>query len=326
MATSGESGPDAASLSPVLVHETQNLAAGIRGLTLTAPDGGDLPSWRPGAHIDLVLPSGTVRTYSLCGDPATLSTYEIAVLRDPASRGGSIEVHDNVRAGDRLMMRGPRNHFPLEPASCYLFVAGGIGITPLLSMLAEADRQKTPWRLVYGGRSRSSMAFLDLLSRWPDQVDVLPHEEVGLLDIPRLVQPGTGEHVYCCGPSPLLDAVREHCTETDTADQLHYERFTAQAAAPATEDLPFTVQVGDNGPQLDIPADCSILSVLLDAGVPVAFSCEEGTCGSCETKVLAGEPDHRDELLTPQERAAGSMLICISRSRCPRLVLDLDAG
>lgn len=310
-------------LRAVLVSAVEELSEGVRGLTLTDPDGAAMPAWEPGAHIDLELKSGLVRTYSLCGDPGDDTRYQIAVLREPDSRGGSAEVHDAVAAGDTLRIRGPRNHFPLVPASGYLFVAGGIGVTPILPMLAQAQAEGVPWRLVYGGRTRASMAFVDRLSQWSAAVDVLPQDEVGLLDIPRLVQPGDGERVYCCGPAPLLDAIGDHCSATGVGDRLHIERFSAQAPEPSADDEPIEVQLGENGPVLNVPADRSILSVLLEKGVDVAFSCEEGTCGSCETNVLSGEPDHRDELLTEDEKERGCMLICVSRACGPRLALDV---
>ena len=324
MSNPAEDCPGADALRTVLVAETRELSDGVRGLTLVDPDGLPMVAWEPGAHIDLALPSGLVRTYSLCGDPDDRSSYQIAVLREPESRGGSTEVHEQVGAGDTLRIRGPRNHFPLVPASGYVFVAGGIGITPILPMLAAATQRRIPWRLVYGGRTRESMAFIDRLSQWSSAVQVLPQDEVGLLDIPGLVRPGDGERVYCCGPTPLLDAVAEHCGAIGTSDRLHIERFSAQAIVPSANDQPIEVQLGPHGPVLDVPADRSILSVLLEKGVDVAFSCEEGTCGSCETIVLAGEPDHRDELLTDGEKERGCMLLCVSRACGPRLVIDVN--
>lgn len=316
--------PGGDGLRTVRVAEVRHLSDGVRGLTLASPDDAPMAAWDPGAHIDLVLGSGLVRTYSLCGDPSDLSSYQVAVLREPESRGGSAEVHDCICPGDELQIRGPRNHFPLVPASGYLFVAGGIGITPLLPMLAAASEQRIPWRLVYGGRTRASMAFIDRLSGWSSAVEVLPQDEVGLLDIPQLIRPGRDERVYCCGPAPLLDAVGDHCAGTGVSDRLHIERFSAQAPEPSSDDEPIEVQLSEGGPVLDVPADRSILSVLLEKGVAVAFSCEEGTCGSCETTVLDGEPDHRDELLTDEERARGCMLICVSRSCTSRLVIDVN--
>lgn len=324
MSNPAEDGPGADALRTVLIAEIRELSDGVRGLTLTDPEGMPMVAWEPGAHIDLALPSGLVRTYSLCGDPDDLISYQIAVLHEPESRGGSAEVHEQLTAGDTLKVRGPRNHFPLAPAPGYLFVAGGIGITPILPMLAAATAKRIPWRLVYGGRTRGSMAFIDRLAQWSSAVEVLPQNEVGLLDIPRLVQPSAGERVYCCGPAPLLDAVGDHCGAVGISDRLHIERFSAQVPEPSADDQPIEVQLGQDGPVLDVPADRSILSVLLEKGVDVAFSCEEGTCGSCETTVLAGEPDHRDELLTEEEKKRGGMLLCVSRACGSRLVIDVN--
>lgn len=310
-------------LRPVVVTELTNPAMGVRGVCLADAGGRELPRWQPGAHVDLVLPSGIVRPYSLCGDPGDLSTYRIAVLRETDSRGGSVEVHDDIHVGDQLDMRGPRNRFPLVPASGYLFVAGGIGITPLLPMISQVESQGIPWHLVYGGRSRNSMAFLDMLTTASSSISVLPDNEFGLLDVPHLVQPDSDVSVYCCGPQPLIDAVQEHCDHLGVADRLHFERFTGTGVGSQEDDQGFDVRLGDAGPVYHVPAGQSILSVLLDADIQVPFSCEEGTCGSCETRVLSGEVDHRDDLLTPQERAAGSILICTSRAQSQELVLQV---
>jgi ferredoxin-NADP reductase len=308
----------------VRVVEVTAVAEDVRLLRLADPQGGELPAWTPGAHVDVVLPSGRVRQYSLCGSPQDLTGYEIAVLREPNGRGGSLEVHGQLTPGVEVGIVGPRNRFPLHDAEGYLFIAGGIGITPLLPMIEEADRRGRAWRLVYGGRSRATMAFLDRLDRWRGSVTVLPQDEFGLLDLPTLLAPAADTLVYCCGPGPLLDAVGGHCAERWPEGSLHVERFTGDgvAALPGGSEA-FEVQVGPDGPVLEVAAGRSVLEVLLDAGADVLFSCEEGTCGSCETRVLAGRPDHRDGLLTPEERAAGLMLICVSRSLDERLVLDV---
>jgi ferredoxin-NADP reductase len=311
----------------LVVATVQSAAEGVRRLRLAAADGTDLPAWEPGAHVDLVLPSGLVRQYSLCGDPADRSVYEIGVLREPAGRGGSAEVHDRLVPGSGVTVFGPRNRFPLHDAGRYVFVAGGIGITPLLPMIAEVERRGRPWRLAYGGRSRATMAFLDRLGSWSDRVAVLPQDEVGLLPLAELLRPEPDTLVYCCGPEPLLQAVRAHCDAHWPAGSLHDERFSAEATdVDATTASGFEVQLGHGGPVLTVPADRSILSVVLDSGADVLFSCEEGTCGSCETRVLAGRPDHRDGLLSAEDRVAGLMLLCVSRSLDDRLVLDVPAA
>ncbi|WP_103354504.1 PDR/VanB family oxidoreductase [Amycolatopsis sp. CA-128772] len=301
----------------LLVDRKEKLADGVVRLTLRAPDGGPLPSWEPGAHIDLVLP-GFVRQYSLCGDPADASAYRVAVLREPEGRGGSAYVHDSLRPGDRVSVDGPRNHFALVEAERYLFVAGGIGITPILPMLESVARSGRDWRLVYGGRTSSSMAFTADLAGHGERVVVRPQDEHGLLDLPAiLAAAGPGTAVYCCGPEPLLAAV-----EALGPPDLHVERFTAAPdEGPRTA---FEVELAGSGRVLPVPPDRSILEVVEEAGVQVLSSCREGTCGTCETGVLGGEPDHRDSVLTAEERLESEvMMLCVSRACSPRLVLDL---
>jgi ferredoxin-NADP reductase len=302
----------------LVVTERRQLADGVVGLVLAHPSGEALPSWAPGAHVDLAPDGGPERQYSLCGDPATPS-WEIAVLREPDGRGGSAFVHDQVRAGDRVRVRGPRNHFSLVEAARYRFVAGGIGITPIRPMIAEVAARGADWRLLYGGRTAASMAFADELTALGDRVRLRPQDEHGLLDLKaELADVDEGTAVYCCGPEPLLAAVANLVPAT----LLHVERF-APVAIPA-DGTAFDVELNRSGKIVHVPAGRSVLESIEAAGVPVLFSCREGTCGTCETEVLDGEPDHRDSLLTEEERAAGdTMLICVSRARGARLVLDL---
>ncbi|WP_103338826.1 PDR/VanB family oxidoreductase [Amycolatopsis sp. CA-126428] len=301
----------------LLVDRKEKPADGVVRLTLRAPGGGVLPAWEPGAHLDLHLP-GFVRQYSLCGDPSDTSAYQVAVLREPDGRGGSAYVHDSLLAGDLLQVDGPRNHFALVDAERYLFIAGGIGITPILPMLDRVTAAGRDWQLVYGGRTRGSMAFTEELSRHGDRVLFRPQDEHGLLDLPTLLaaaQPGTA--VYCCGPEPLLAAV-----EALGPADLHVERFTARLDEGAR--TAFEVELAGSGRVLPVPADRSILEVVEEAGVTVLSSCREGTCGTCETGVLGGTPDHRDSVLTADERLENEvMMLCVSRARSPRLVLDL---
>ncbi|MFB9688764.1 PDR/VanB family oxidoreductase [Amycolatopsis plumensis] len=301
----------------LVLDRKEKPAEGVVRLTLRAPDGGSLPPWEPGAHIDLLLP-GFVRQYSLCGDPADSSAYVVAVLREPDGRGGSAYVHDSLAEGDRVQAEGPRNHFPLVDAERYLFIAGGIGITPILPMLEKVARSGREWQLVYGGRTRASMAFASELSVHGDRVTFRPQDEHGLLDLPTLLtaaRPGTA--VYCCGPEPLLAAL-----EALGPQDLHVERFTP--APELGERTAFEVELAGSGRVLPVPADRSILEVVEEAGVPVLSSCREGTCGTCETGVLGGEPDHRDSVLTAEERLENEvMMLCVSRACSPRLVLDL---
>ncbi|MGR6921899.1 PDR/VanB family oxidoreductase [[Actinomadura] parvosata] len=304
----------------LVVHARARAADEVITLDLRDPDGAELPSWTPGAHLDLVLAGDLVRQYSLCGDPAERTTWRIAVLREPDGRGGSAFVHDELHPGATILVRGPRNHFPLHPAPRYLFIAGGIGITPILPMVAAAEAAGAGWRLAYGGRSRASMAFVRDL-RDDDRVTVWPQDERGLLDLDALLADAApGTLVYCCGPAPLLAAVEERCPP----DVLHLERFSPKDAGPPLVSGPFEVELAGSGRTLTVPPGRSILDVVEEAGVPVLSSCREGTCGTCETGVLAGAVDHRDSLLSAEERAAGDvMFICVSRAAGPKLVLDL---
>ncbi|MDT7705745.1 MAG: hypothetical protein QOG20_1352 [Pseudonocardiales bacterium] len=296
-----------------VVGDRHEAADGVVVLTLR----GDLPPWEPGAHVDLVTPEGP-RQYSLCGDPADEGVWRIGVLREPDGRGGSAFVHDELLPGTTVRVRGPRNHFPLLPSPSYLFIAGGIGITPLLPMI---DAAGADWRLVYGGRTRTSMAFLDALQPDP-RVTVAPQDETGLLDLDALLgEPRADTLVYCCGPEPLLAAVEERCASWP-AGSLRVERFAPKPVAGASTS--FEVELTQSGVTLTVPADRSILDVVEEAGVTVLSSCSEGTCGTCETAVLDGEIDHRDSVLTTDEQSEGDcMMICVSRASCARLVLDL---
>jgi ferredoxin-NADP reductase len=284
-----------------------------------------MPAWRPGAHVDLVLRNGVVRQYSLCGDPADRSVLQVAVLRNPNGRGGSRFVHDELRPGDMIGIRGPRNHFPLVAARRYLFIAGGIGITPIIPMIAEVDARGADWFLAYGGRSRSSMAFADsLVELYGERVMVRPQDETGLLNLDRLLRrPRAGTSVYCCGPESMLAAVEQRCRAWPPGS-LHVERFTPRADADAGPSTAFEVALARSRRTVAVPPGKSILRAVEEAGVPVLSSCREGMCGTCETPVLDGVPDHRDSLLSEEERAAGdTMMICVSRARGSRLVLDL---
>ncbi|GAA2767093.1 PDR/VanB family oxidoreductase [Streptomyces paradoxus] len=314
-----------------LALATRTLAAdGVVSLTLRRPDGGMLPAWTPGAHIDVLLGSddgedgGLIRQYSLCGDPAERETWQIAVLREPRGRGGSAYVHDHLREGAAVRVRGPRNNFPLRPAARHLFIAGGVGITPILPMVEAAEAAGADWRLLYGGRTRTSMAFLDRLAPHGDRVLVRPQDEYGLLDLAaHLGVPEEGTLVHACGPEPLLQAVQEQCAGWPPGT-LGVERFAPVRTAETGPVEAFELELARSGLTLTVPPDRSVLETLEEAGVAVDFSCREGTCGTCETDVLDGRPDHRDSLLTEDERAAGdTMLICVSRSCGPRLVLDL---
>jgi ferredoxin-NADP reductase len=299
-------------------------AEGVVVLDLRDPGGADLPAWEPGAHVDLRLPGGLTRQYSLCGDPADRGTWRIGVLREPESRGGSLHVHEELHEGTEVDVRGPRNHFPLVPSPRYLFIAGGIGITPILPMIDAASTAGARWELHYGGRSRRSMAFLESLERASGHLTLHPQDEVGLIDLDALLgTPRPDTLVYCCGPEPLLVAVEQRCAAWPSGT-LHLERFAPKDVGEPVLTGAFEVELALSGRTLTVPPDKSILQVVEEAGVSVLSSCQEGTCGTCETTVLAGEVDHRDSLLTPDEQAANdTMFICVSRAACPKLVVEL---
>ncbi|MGW9129936.1 PDR/VanB family oxidoreductase [Streptomyces sp. NPDC055681] len=309
----------------LVVARRTDEADGVVSLDLRRADGASLPAWAPGAHIDLLLAPDLVRQYSLCSSPEEAEVWRVAVLRDKDGRGGSLNVHDTLAEGDPVRVRGPRNHFPLECAERYLFIAGGIGVTPIIPMLAEAERIGSAWEMAYGGRTLASMAFRDeLVKRYEERVRVRPEDEYGLLDLDALLgtpQPGT--LIYCCGPEPLLKAVEERCADWPDG-ALHLERFTPKDLQAPLRDGAFDVELAQSGITVTVPPDKSVLQAVEEAGVQVLSSCQEGTCGTCETGVLDGTVDHRDSLLTPAEQSShDTMMICISRALCPRLVLDL---
>jgi ferredoxin-NADP reductase len=306
----------------VVLKAVTRPAEDVVELTLAHPEGQPLPGWTPGAHVDLVLDGETVRQYSLCGSPADPSTYRVAVLLAPDTRGGSKRVHE-LTTGATVRIRGPRNHFPLVTAPRYLFVAGGIGITPLLPMIEEADAAGADWHLHYGGRTRSTMAYLDRLEQYGDRVTVVPQDETGLLDLATiLASPDPRTLVYCCGPEPLLQAVEERCS-TWPSGALHLERFSPKVVERDGADTSFELVLQRSGITTTVPEDKSVLQAMRDSGVSVLASCMEGTCGTCETEVVEGEIDHRDSVLDPEEQESGEvMMVCVSRCRGARLVLD----
>ena len=312
----------------LLVARVSHEAQDVVSIELREPQGAELPPWQPGAHIDMHLPSGLVRQYSLCSDPEDRTLYKVAVLRATDSRGGSSEVHNTDIEGRILEISGPRNHFALCEAENYLLVAGGIGVTPILAMVRELTKQGLRWSMIYGGRTRTSMAFTAELAELDGAIDIVPHDERGLPDLDaaiRVCPPGTA--VYCCGPEPMLQAVQALCAQHLPAGALHVERFTAAATAsraPTTQDHEFEVELARSGEVLTVPADRTVLDAVLDVLPGTPYSCREGYCGTCETAVLEGVPEHRDDVLTEDEQANNDiMMICVSRSKSQRLVLDL---
>jgi ferredoxin-NADP reductase len=284
----------------------------------------ELPPYEPGAHIDLVLANGMVRQYSLLPPPPGRSTWRVAVLREATGRGGSAYVHDSVQVGTTLTVIGPRNHFKLLPAAGYVFIAGGIGITPLLGMIEAAERAEIPWQLFYAGRARREMAFLaELQRRYAYRVSPHAGDTHGRLDVTEVVRrAGLDTLVYCCGPEPMTREAE--AAGADRPGLVRVERFTPAELPPPSADTPFEVELVRSGERLAVPAGTSLLDVLDDAGVFVISSCQEGTCGSCETGVLDGVVDHRDSVLTAEEQAAGNtMMVCVSRALSPSLTLDI---
>ncbi|MFE1427777.1 cytochrome P450 [Streptomyces fungicidicus] len=310
------------------VTERTGASDGVVALTLSHPDGGELPPWKAGAHIDVHVPGGDgevrVRQYSLCSDPEDRTSYRVGVLREQDGRGGSAAVHDTLTAGSRVTVSWPRNNFRLLPSPRYLFIAGGIGVTPVLPMIREAERAGAEWELVYGGRTQTSMAFRDELAVHGGRVTVVPQDELGLIDLPGLLgEVREGTLVYACGPEPLLRAVEEN-TAHWPKNSLRLERFAPKPVVRTVPDTPFEVEFAGSGTVVEVGADETILEAAEKAGLPVVSSCKTGTCGTCETPIVSGRADHRDSILTPSEQEADrTMLICVSRAAagCPRLVL-----
>ena len=307
----------------LVVRASEHVATDVVAMTLARPDGDELPQWTPGAHVDLVLGDGLTRQYSLCGRTSDTDSWRVAVLKSPDSRGGSQAVHA-LGVGSTVRVRGPRNHFPVVTSKRYVFIAGGIGITPLLPMIYEVEAAGAQWELHYGGRSLATMAFLGELAEFGDRVHLVPQDEVGLLDLDALLEdPRPDTLVYACGPEPLLSAVEQRCTSWPSG-ALHLERFTArQAETPATESA-FELVLQRSGKTVQVPPDKSVFDAVRESGVSVLGSCLEGICGTCETEVIEGDLDHRDSILDEDERASNEvMMICVSRCKSARLVLDL---
>ncbi|MGW4338581.1 PDR/VanB family oxidoreductase [Rhodococcus koreensis] len=305
------------------VGKKENIADGVVELTLDAV-AGQLPVWEPGAHLSLHLADGLIRQYSLCGSPDG-DTYRLAILREPNSRGGSAFVHDFLAVDGVIEVDPPRNHFALVDAPEYIFFAGGIGITPLLPMIERTERVGRPWRLEYGGRTRLAMAYVaELLDKYPGRVRIHPQDEVGLIPLAEVLSDRSPQvAVYCCGPAPLIDAVGATCAEYGL-ENFRCERFTGDGPVTLSTDREFEVVLATSDRTVRVPVGTTIMEAVEAAGVPVEFSCREGICGTCETAVLEGLPDHRDQILTDAERSANdTIFICVSRSCGPRLTLDL---
>ncbi len=302
----------------------------VLSIRLEAQAGQSLPAFTPGAHIDLHLPNGTTPQYSLANDPAEADHYLLGVLRERESRGGSAWIHAELASGMLLEIGLPRNNFPLVPAARTLFIAGGIGVTPMLSMAAELQAKGAEFAFHYCTRSPEATAFRALIaqSAWSRRVTYVHDggDPSRGLDVKALLAaPSEGTHLYCCGPAGLMNAVRDAAGHWPT-DRVHFEWFSPDAAASSGdgEDRPFTCVLKRSGLELTIPADKSIVEVLRENNVEIETLCEDGLCGTCITDVSEGEIDHRDSILTPEEQAANDvMTVCCSRAKGDRLVLDL---
>lgn len=304
------------------VVQMRKESEGVLSVVLADPEGRTLPAWTPGAHVDLYV-GDHVRQYSLCGDPADRTSFRVGVLRERESEGGSAWVHEELRVGDRVEVGGPRNHFELVDAPAYVFVAGGIGITPILPMIRSVEAQGRPWQLAYAGRSIRTMAFLDELRAHEGRVALWDADVRGRVDVAQLVGPGDiGTAVYCCGPESLIDAVEDACA--DWIDGAAFaERFAGRVltAEEVANERPFEVVVASTGDRALVDRGRSIVDVLEGIGVTVPNACRDGVCGSCLTRVLKGTPEHRDSLLGPDD--TDQMMLCVSRASSDELVLDL---
>lgn len=308
------------------VERSEPAADGIQLIELRDPAGAALPAFSPGAHLTVRVPNGSLRNYSLCSDPADTGRYMIAVKRDERGRGGSVSLVDGVKAGDTLAVSEPRNLFELSAtAPSYIFVAGGIGITPILSMIhwVQANGNK-PFKLYYLTRSAEGTAFLSHLGGEHLRDRVMVHHDGGVaenaFDLWPAFEEPTRAHIYCCGPRPLMDAVRDMTGHWPTS-QVHFEDFGSDLVRPRADDAPFTVRLARSGAVLDVPVGATILEVMRTHGIEVPSSCESGTCGTCRTRLVSGEVDHRDMVLSPAERR-DAVMVCVSRAKSGELVLD----
>jgi tetrachlorobenzoquinone reductase len=311
-------------LMQVRVKRISYEAQSINSYELVVPAGGDLAPFTAGSHIDLHLPNGMIRSYSLVNDPSECHRYVIAINKDTASRGGSRHIHETLRAGDLITISHPKNNFLLEESAAHtILIAGGIGITPLLSMIRRLGAFGRSCELHYAARTRAAAAFLDELKALGPRLHLHVDEETGrILDLPAIVRSApAGAHLYCCGPVPMLEAF-EAATADRPSAQVHVEYFTAREK-PAVEGG-FQVKLARSNRTITVEPGKTILNALLDAGVHVNYACTEGVCGTCETRVIEGVPDHRDLFLGKEEQAANTtMMICCSGSKSGTLVLDL---
>jgi len=312
-------------MMPLRIAAAAEAAEGIRSFELVQPDCSELPPFTPGSHVKVQVPNGVVRKYSLCNAPSERHRYLIAVKRDASGQGGSMSLIDGASIGDTLPTSVPDNAFPLnEFARSFIFIAGGIGITPIMSMIRSLDEMGPPWKLYYFTRSPQTTAFIDELTASELRGRVTMHHDHGdpaqSFDLwPVLERPGSA-HIYCCGPRMLMESVRDMSGHWPHAN-VHFESFDG-AGPPRPDDAPFAVRLAKTAQTFEVPVGKTILEVLREGGVTIASSCESGTCGTCRTGLLEGQADHRDMVLMPEEMGT-QIMVCVSRAKSPELVLDL---
>lgn len=304
-------------------------ARDIVSLELAPLDGGHLPAFSAGSHIDVEIRPGLVRQYSLCNDPTETHRYQIGVLRDPASRGGSVAVHDELAEGQVVTISHPRNHFPLVPAKRSLLFAGGIGVTPILCMAERLAQTGADFEMHYCARSADRAAFVERIRNAGFADRVYLHYDDGdagqKLDLGALLETADADtHLYVCGPSGFIEFVTQTAQGRGWSDdRIHFEYFAGQQIDTSC-DQPFEVKLASSGRVVTVPATQTVVAALRDAGVEIEVSCEQGICGTCLTRVLDGEPDHRDNYFTDEEKAANDQFLpCCSRAKSKQLVLDL---
>ncbi|PQZ94653.1 oxidoreductase [Arthrobacter sp. MYb227] len=312
----------------VVVAEVEHVADRVVSLVLRRFDGEQFPVWEPGAHIDVYLGDDITRQYSLCSALEDRDVLRIGVLHVQESRGGSQRVHETLVKGTPLSISAPRNNFPLIDSRKYLFIAGGIGITPIIPMIENAEANGREWRLIYGGRSRQTMAFAQQLEDkyGSEKVNLFAEDEVGRLNLQTILgMPRAHMLVYACGPGGMLSAIEDFCMGWPPG-ALHLERFSADTLGAGSVSEPFEVELARSGRIVKVETTETILDAVEKVGVRILSSCRAGLCGTCETRVISGTPDHRDAVLTEADKDANDvMLPCVSRSAagCGRLVLDL---
>ena len=309
----------------LVISHVEYVAENILKIIFNGFENQDLPLWEAGSHLEIRLSSGFIRHYSLCGHADDRKNYEIAVLLEPNSRGGSLEIHQQWKEGEIVEILSIRNNFPLKNSKAITLIAGGIGITPILAMAREADLQGIDFKIYYGGRSLKTMAYLDELKKLPAMAcHILPEDENGLLNIKDIVSEAVGTDIYACGPSGLLRALKEETQKQHV--NFYMEMFSAdkQETSSKNENSEFVIELKQSDLTLSVAKDKSILQTLIDADIDVLWSCGEGICGTCAIDVCEGVPDHRDNFLTDIEKKSNQQIMCcVSRCKGKKLVLDI---